>query len=263
MILRYLLLTMFILGVAACSSRGDYAPGDAASVPSDTADAIPKNEPKSRYGNPKSYEELGKRYFVLNSAQGYQQKGIASWYGTKFHGRRTSSGESYDMYKMTAAHKTLPIPCYVQVTNLKNKKKIIVRVNDRGPFHEGRIIDLSYAAAKKLGISDTGTGKVEVKTVTTAHMKLDTDKAILPKTAGGDGYIYVQLGAFGAVDNAETLADKLRNSDFRTVRVHRVVKKAKALYKVRIGPMPTRDIAYGVLSRLTKSGQKSARIIVD
>lgn len=264
MIIRKIFLLVVVTGLFACSSnRGDYAPHDAAGVSANSADAIPKNEPKSRYGNPKSYEERGKRYHVLNSAAGYQEKGIASWYGTKFHGRRTSSGEAYDMYKMTAAHKTLPIPCYVEVVNLANNKKITVRVNDRGPFHEGRIIDLSYAAAKKLGISDTGTGRVEVHSVTTGHMPLNAKKAVLPKTSGGDGYIYVQLGAFGAIDNAESLASKLRNNDFRTVRVHRVVNKQKTLYKVRIGPMPTRNIAYGVLARLTKSGQKTAKIIVD
>ncbi|MDH5423398.1 MAG: septal ring lytic transglycosylase RlpA family protein [Gammaproteobacteria bacterium] len=261
--IRLLLTVVIALNLYACASRGDYAPHDASWVPANTADAIPKNEPKSRYGNPKSYVELGKRYHVLDSAAGYRKEGIASWYGTKFHGERTSSGETYDMYKMTAAHKTLPIPCYVQVTNLDNNKKIIVRVNDRGPFHEGRIIDLSYAAAKKIGISATGTGNVEVVAVTTGHLPLDTDKAILPKTAGGDGHIYVQLGAFGVIDNAESLADQLRSSDFRTVRVHRAVSNQQALYKVRIGPMPSRDIAYGVLARLAQSGLKTAQIIVD
>lgn len=261
--IRLIILSLLVVNLFACSHRGDNAPHDAAVVPSNSADAIPKNEPKSRYGNPKSYEERGKRYHVLNTAIGYQEKGKASWYGTKFHGRRTSSGEAYDMYKMTAAHKTLPIPCYVQVTNLDNNKKIVVRVNDRGPFHEGRIIDLSYAAAKKLGISDTGTGNVEVHTVTTGHLPLNANKAVLPETAGGDGRIYVQLGAFGAIDNAESLADKLRNNDYRTVRIHRVTNNQKTLYKVRIGPMPTRNIAYGVMARLTKSGQKTAKIIVD
>ena len=108
--------------------------------------AIPKKEPKSRYGNPKSYVVFGKRYYVMDSGKGYIEKGIASWDGTKFHGRRTSSGETYDMYAMTAAHKSLPLPTYVQVTNLSNSKFIVVKVNDRGPFHENRIIDLSYTA---------------------------------------------------------------------------------------------------------------------
>ncbi len=226
-------------------------------------DPTPRAEPHSKRGNPKSYVVMGKRYFVKSSAHGFTQRGIASWYGTKFHGRTTSSGEVYDMYKMTAAHKTLPISCYVQVTNLANNKKIIVKVNDRGPFHQGRIIDLSYAAAKKLGISDTGTGKVEVKTVTTGHLPLNADKAILPKTQGGDGFIYVQLGAFGEADNAETLANELRDNDFKTVRVHRTTKNKQPLYKVRIGPMPTRDVAFSVLARLTKKGQTSARVVVD
>lgn len=249
----------------ACAHRGDsdYAPHDAANVPSNSADAIPKNEPKSRYGNPKSYEVRGIRYHVLASSEGFNQRGIASWYGTKFHGRRTSSGEAYDMYKMTAAHKTLPIPCYVEVTNIDNNKKIIVKVNDRGPFHEGRIIDLSYAAAKKLGISGTGTGNVEIKTITTSHLTLNTSRAVLPESTGGDGQIYVQLGAFGAYDNAANLANQLRQSEFRTVRVYRAGSEYKTLYKVRIGPMPSRDVAYGVLARLTKTGQKTAQIVVD
>lgn len=258
----------FIAGVigiimVGCASRGDRAPPDASSVPSNTADAVPKNEPKSRYGNPASYEVAGKRYDVLGSAAGYKKRGVASWYGTKFHGERTSSGEAYDMYKMTAAHKTLPIPCYVQVTNLDNNKKIVVKVNDRGPFHEGRIIDLSYAAAKKLGINHAGTGRVEVEAVTTGHLPLHADKAILPKSAGGDGFIYVQLGAFGEVDNAELLAEKLRDSEFTAVRVYRTVKNNQALYKVRIGPMPTKAVAYSVLARLSKFGQTSARVVVD
>ena len=127
--------------------------------------AVPIVESKSKYGNPKSYEVQGKRYHVLKSASNFTERGIASWYGTKFHGRRTSSGEPYDMYAMTAAHKTLPIPIFVEVTNLDNHRKIIVRVNDRGPFAEGRIIDLSYVAAKKLGIDTKGTGRVVIRAI--------------------------------------------------------------------------------------------------
>ena len=263
MLLKVLFFSVNILLLVSCATQGDMAPHDASSVSANSADAVPKNEPKSRYGNPASYEVRGKRYYVLPTATGYEERGFASWYGTMFHGKRTSSGETYDMYQMTAAHKTLPIPCYVQVTNLDNNKQIVVKVNDRGPFHEGRIIDLSYAAAKKLGITAKGTGKVEVRTVTTGHMPLNTQRTILPKTSGGDGHIYVQLGAFGAADNAEVLANKLRNSDFRAVRIHKVIREQKALYKVRIGPMPSRQIAYGVLSRLTKSGESSARVVVD
>jgi rare lipoprotein A len=122
-----------------------------------------RDEPKSRYGNPSSYEVFDQRYFVLDKAEGYRERGGASWYGKKFHGRRTSSGEPYDMYEMTAAHRTLPLPSYVRVTHLGNGRSAIVRVNDRGPFHEDRIIDLSYAAAARLGITEAGHAPVEVE----------------------------------------------------------------------------------------------------
>lgn len=126
-------------------------------------DAVPVAEPRSRYGNPKAYEVMGQRYFVLDSAAGYKERGRASWYGTKFHGRRTSSGEPYDMYQMTAAHKTLPLPTYVRVTRKSNGRSVVVRVNDRGPFHTGRIIDLSYAAAARLDLLKEGSAEVEVE----------------------------------------------------------------------------------------------------
>lgn len=163
------LITMALF-LSACSTGpgGFFAHKDAApriKVNVDTIpNPIPRVEPKSKYGNPKSYEVFGKTYYTMDSIPpGYTQQGIASWYGTKFHGRRTSSGEPYDMYKMTAAHKTLPLPAYVEVTNKNNGRSIVVRVNDRGPFHEGRIIDLSYVAATKLGINKTGTAPVEIR----------------------------------------------------------------------------------------------------
>ncbi|MES1941935.1 rare lipoprotein A [Salinisphaera sp. T5B8] len=136
-------------------------------------DAVPRDEPYSRYGNPASYEALGKTYYVLPSAAGFTQTGRASWYGKQFHGRRTSSGEPYNMFKMTAAHKRLPIPSYVRVTNLDNGKQAIVRVNDRGPFHDGRIIDLSYVAARRLGVVAHGSVPVRIETVTPASMRAE------------------------------------------------------------------------------------------
>ena len=126
---------------------------------------MPKLEKYSKYGNPKNYKVFGIKYITLNTHIGYSEKGIASWYGSKFHGKLTSTREVYDMYKLTAAHKTLPIPCYVKVTNLKNNKSLIVRVNDRGPFKKGRIIDLSYAAAHNLDIISRGTTKVSVEAI--------------------------------------------------------------------------------------------------
>src|SRR5690606_5966440 len=124
---------------------------------------VPKVEPRTRAGNSSPYKVLGKTYHVMQSPDGYKEKGVASWYGKKFHGRRTANGEVYDMYAMTAAHKTLPIPSYVRVTNVKNRRSVIVRVNDRGPFHGDRIIDLSYTAAKKLGFENSGTANVAVE----------------------------------------------------------------------------------------------------
>ena len=144
----------------ACTLLGTApaVPNPGAAVP----DAVPRAEVKTRTGNPESYEVDGKEYHVLDTSEGYRQAGIASWYGEDFQGRRTSSGESYDMYQMTAAHKTLPLPTYVRVTNVENGRTVVVRVNDRGPFVEGRIIDLSYVAAQRLGMVGSGTARVEV-----------------------------------------------------------------------------------------------------
>ncbi len=128
-------------------------------------DLVPKYEPKSRNGNPKSYQINGQTYLVLPDSKGFIQRGTASWYGSKFHGNKTSNGEVYDMMQLSAAHKTLPIPTYLKVTNLENNRSTILRVNDRGPFHSGRIIDLSYAAAHKLGFADSGTAKVEIRAI--------------------------------------------------------------------------------------------------
>lgn len=159
------------------SKRGDYTAGglyaphvkDTAPPPIDDVHLIPepevRNEPRSRYGN-RDYAVLGKKYHVLDEPKGYVEQGLASFYGTKFHGRRTSSLEVYDMYAFSAAHKTLPLPSYARVTNLGNGRSVIVRVNDRGPFHAGRVIDLSYAAAVKLGVYPAGTAKVEVRALT-------------------------------------------------------------------------------------------------
>jgi rare lipoprotein A len=170
---RKIHLSLFLVALAGCSSRpvppsGPAPDGypDATAVPAaahDMPDAVPVAEPRSRYGNPKTYEVMGQRYFVLNSADGYKEHGRASWYGTKFHGRRTSSGEPYDMYQMTAAHKTLPLPTYVRVTRKSNGRSVVVRVNDRGPFHTGRIVDLSYAAAARLDMLKDGSAEVVVE----------------------------------------------------------------------------------------------------
>jgi rare lipoprotein A len=156
-----ILIALFALLLSACAGGGGVKPGaqrPAPVAPGDTA-------PRSKYGNPESYEVYGETYRVLPTARGYSERGQASWYGEEFHGKRTSSGEPYNMHAMTAAHRTLPLPSYVRVTNLQNRREIIVRVNDRGPFHSDRIIDLSFAAASELDILRNGTAEVEVTAV--------------------------------------------------------------------------------------------------
>lgn len=148
----------------------DYGPSSPVDV-SHVPDAVPKVEPLSRGGNKSSYLVFGKSYHVMPSAAGYKEKGGASWYGKKFHGYLTANGDKYDMYSMSAAHKSLPLPSYVKVTNLANNKQVIVRVNDRGPFHPGRVIDLSYAAAAKLDMLGKGTAQVEVEAIDPANWK--------------------------------------------------------------------------------------------
>jgi rare lipoprotein A len=220
--------------------ESDKAPSKQVDV-SKIPNASPKNEPKSRYGNPKSYVVFDKRYYVMDSNKGFVEKGIASWYGTKFHGRRTSSGEIYDMYGMTAAHKSLPLPTYVEVINLKNNKKIIVKVNDRGPFHGNRIIDLSYTAAIKLDILKNGTGLVEIRTVRTEEISavdLDKELAVIstPEVKNEDRF-YIQVGSFSNLINAEDLKKKLKSIGEEMISVNEIVVSGSTLYRVKIGPL--------------------------
>ncbi|MEO8308593.1 MAG: septal ring lytic transglycosylase RlpA family protein [Pseudomonadota bacterium] len=200
-------------------------------------DAVPRFEPRSTRGNPVAYEVFGKRYFVLGTADGYRERGVASWYGPTFHARPTSSGEPYDMYAMTAAHKTLPIPAYVRVTNLSNGRSIVVRVNDRGPFVANRIIDLSYTAAYKLDMTRAGTAFVEVEVITPGTLA-EAAQGVAPQpppTLQGP-VLYLQAGAFGVADNANQLAGRLRREGIESVRV--VEPDAGSnLFRVRVGPI--------------------------
>lgn len=234
-----------------------------ASVPRESPDAVPRTEPPSNRGNPESYVVLGKRYFVMPSNQGYVERGIASWYGAKFHGRQTSNGERYDMYAMTAAHKTLRLPAYARVTNLRNGKQVVVRVNDRGPFHANRIIDLSYAAAQKLEMVGEGTALVEVAIV-------GTDNTVAKDTPGGADWrneshlqnrIYVQVGAFNQRDNAERLLARLQQERFNNARIHE--EQNRTLHRVRIGPLSTVMATDQVVERLEKMGLAEHQVIVE
>ena len=224
--------------------------------------AIPKREPKSRYGNPKSYVVFGKRYDVMDSGKGYIEKGIASWYGTKFHGRRTSSGETYDMYAMTAAHKSLPLPTYVQVTNLSNSKFIVVKVNDRGPFHENRIIDLSYTAAIKLDIIQKGTGLVEVKAIDIE----DSKEVILvedDKISTQDASFYIQVGTFSKLESAKKLKQKLVSFGDNLIKISNVIVSGNTLYRVRIGPFTDTKLSDSIVSKLSDFGIFEHRIVTN
>ncbi len=256
------------LVVAACSRDPQRAaspvePADSApvSVPVDIAsipDAVPRREPRSRYGNPESYEVYGKRYPVMARADGYAERGIASWYGTKFHGRRTSSGEPYDMFAMTAAHRSLPLPTYVAVTNLENGRRVVLRVNDRGPFRHNRIIDLSYAAAVKLGIAEVGTGLVEVRA-----LEPDGPMPATPSAGGRPVSLYLQVGAFAAPDNARRLAAALERRVSVPVRLSTTVSNGRTLHRVRLGPLADVEGADALGERLVELTGETPRVVVD
>lgn len=212
----------------------------------------PKYEPISRYGNPSSYEQSGKTYTVLASAKGYKQRGVASWYGTKFHNRRTSSGETYDMFKMTAAHKTLPLPTYAKVTNLDNGKQIIVKINDRGPFAKGRIIDLSYAAAHKLDMAQQGTARVEVEALyfSGKDRQSSPDYYAASNDLPGNKKRYVQVGAYSNHKTAQKLAKVLDREIRLPVKITSIKRNGKKLYRVRIGPVPNEMVAQDLVNTL-------------
>lgn len=208
-------------------------------VPVSFKKIIPKNEPLSRYGNPSTYQVDGHRYDVMTSATGYKTRGLASWYGTKFHAKRTSSGEDYDMYALTAAHKTLPLPTYVKVKNLSNGRTAVIKINDRGPFHEGRVLDLSYGSAVKLGLFPKGTAPVEIE-------------ALSIKT-GGRSHVaqyYLQAGAFQSAALANALQNKLSKITPSTV----FVEKAKAHYLVKVGPFANKKMTETLKASLQKQG---------
>lgn len=250
-------------------------------------DAIPRIEARARNGNPPFYEVFGKRYYVLSSSIGYWERGVASWYGPGFHKVRTSTGEPYDMYAMTAAHRTLPLPAYVRVTNLQNGRSVVVRVNDRGPFVGNRIIDLSYTAAAKLDMLRNGTAMVEVRTMDpTAPLTLITASAEAPapapiaptatastavppaspsatSTAPTSTALFVQAGAFSDHANAERLAQKLRGGRYGKVFVRDDQIAGRRMYRVRIGPVP--DVAEfdRVVAALEQAGVNDAHLALD
>jgi len=246
-LLPVLLLAATLTACGGGKLQRDGPPSGSVRIPDLPADPTPRPEPRSRYGNGPVYEVLGERYQVLGSSEGYRERGVASWYGTKFHGNLTSSREPYDMYKMTAAHKTLPLPTWVRVRNLRNDRSVIVRVNDRGPFVHNRIIDLSYAAAMRLDMIGDGTSLVEVTAIDFDVPRGDRPvRRSVPATPppppeseppSVEHDVYVQVGAFGERDNAERRLGLLAGAGIGGAFIHEERAPDRVLYRVRIGPI--------------------------
>ena len=226
----------------------DSTPKDIPDV-SKIPEPVPKDEPRSLYGNKSPYSVLGESYRVLPTCKDYVERGIASWYGNKFHGYTTSNFEKYDMYAYSAASKTLPLPCYVRVTNLENGHSAVVRVNDRGPFVTNRIVDLSYVAAIKVGVWPKGTAMVEVRGIDLAHPQsasapepMRTAAVSAPQKTPKPA-LYLQIGAFGDAANAERAAARVRAEKLGDVRVVEAEVNGKPLKRVRLGPLKDVDEA--------------------
>jgi rare lipoprotein A len=238
------------------------------SVPSQPPDIsklpepIPMVEPRSLYGNRSPYTVNGQTYTVLPSASGYDERGVASYYGEKFHGYKTSSLEPYDMYQFSAASKTLPLPSYARVTNLENGKSVVVRVNDRGPFHPGRIIDLSYVAAVKIGIWPKGSGMVEVRGIDPSGRGAELPPPPVVSTEVPAG-IFLQVGAFADAANAQRVAARLQQAHLAPVQVTAVSVDGRAVHRVRLGPLPDAAQADAVSARVVDLGLPRPRVAVN
>ena len=248
--------------LAGCSSVPRVNPGAATSV-----DAVPRDEPQPARLNPPSYTVLGRTYHVLRTNAGYNEQGVASWYGPNFQSKPTSSGERYDMYAMTAAHKTLRIPSYAVVTNMENGRQVIVRVNDRGPFVSNRIIDLSYAAAKKIGMIGQGTAMVDVRaispdspaTVTGARTAASSSRARdLPQAVWGQD-VYIQVGAFAEIGHVITVQHRLAQAGIRPVSV----TAYGSLKRVRVGPVGSLADFDRLMDQLRTIGFYNAQMVVE
>lgn len=271
-----LLLAMLVAGCAGTPQQRDEGHEGRDGLPSEAprtsrADPLPRPEPRSKYGNGPFYQVNGQSYAVMESASGYRERGVASWYGQKFHGRPTSSQEPYDMHGLSAAHKTLPLPTWVRVTNLANGRSVVVRVNDRGPFVDNRIIDLSYAAASKLDMVRAGTSLVEVTAIGFGEPEVSALQASndVPGAAStevetaGTERVFVQVGAFGDLDNARRRHDLLQADGIARVSVHEDSAQTPTLYRVRIGPIV--DVAEydSLVARLQRLGISDTHLVTD
>ncbi|WP_373976560.1 septal ring lytic transglycosylase RlpA family protein [Chitinibacter sp. SCUT-21] len=240
------------------------------------AEPTPRWEPLHKWAN-RPYTVLGLSFTPLDTPGQLREQGIASWYGRKFHGQKTSTGEIYDMFQMTAAHPTLPLPSYARVTNVKNGRSVIVRVNDRGPFHKGRVMDLSFLAACRLGYATNGSAEVKVESllpsdapstiVAAAQQPIvatppaNNNKPLVVPMANQTGGIYVQLGAFSSQQNADNFKAHLARElaqDANKLTVHNANNK---LYRVRLGPYASRDAALDAMGRVT--GEKNLKAVIS
>ena len=291
-----LALSSLILASGCSISRRDRAasprtsPSPQATVPSGSAvpsvppdvlaipDAVPRVEPLGRRGNPPFYEVFGKRYHVMRTSDGWFERGTASWYGPGFHAASTSLGEPYDMYAMTAAHKTLPIPCYAEVTNLRNGRKVVVRINDRGPFVGDRIIDLSYTAAAKLDFLREGTAPVEVRVLTP---RVDSARAgsaappVLPAgpppvavvnapaARGTADAMFIQAGVFSDHENARRRVEQLLAAGIELASFDEIPRNDRALHRVRVGPLASVEEFDLTMKRIRDLGIADARLLTD
>ncbi len=241
---RRLLTSAILIGawllLASCGQAVKWD-NSAGSLPQQTTK---KSEKRSSRGNPPFYEVFGKRYYVLDSSYQFKERGVASWYGKKFHGNPTSSGAIYDMHAMTAAHKTLPLPTRVRVRNLKNGRSIIVTVNDRGPFVDNRIIDLSYAAATRLDMIGAGTALVEIEALQERELPPGGEVAVVTTTGlelsapqPATVNLYLQVGAFGDRSNAQRLVDRLHGNGYHSAAIRSDTVRVPPIFRVRLGPV--------------------------
>jgi rare lipoprotein A len=257
-----ILLTILLILLSACSMNSGRYQQKNDSTPtripttSELIDATPRAELHSRGGNKEQYQVRGKTYSVLKTAENFSQTGTASWYGKKFHGHLTSNGEIYNMYAMSAAHKNLPLPTYLKVTNNANHQSVIVRVNDRGPFHQDRIIDLSYSAAYKIGMMKTGVANVTITSITDFSLP-DNKKVTTPKQisrADNDQRKYIQVFA----TESETLADKKAQALKILYQINTIIPKNNNIFRVQMGPIDNKEQLNNILINLKKSGYPKA-----
>jgi len=244
----------------------DRGPGRPSVDISQLPEPVPRALPRSRYGNKSPYTVNGKTYHVLATADGYDESGLASWYGKKFDGYLTSSMERYDMYKFTAASKVLPLPTFARVTNLANGKSVIVKVNDRGPFVDGRIIDLSYAAAVRIGVWPHGTAKVEVQAIDPAHAAELSAPAVVGRTDSRDHAtrgVWLQVGSFADDTNARQLAARLRRADVGPVQVSHVTVRGRRFSRVRLGPLHDDADVRRVRAAVEQMGLPTPKVAVN